>query len=254
MYSTDLAHIHDAGFGAFATHVAPDLARLLRQHDLTGGTIVEMGCGSGAVARYLSECGYDVRGFDISAAMVRLARAKAPRARFRVASLTDARIPRAAAIIAVGEVVTYVPGGMPALRQFFQRAHQALQPGGVLLFDFIESARRRTYPTKTLGGRGWAIAVRAEFEESSQILTRTMATIRRVGHVTRRSRETHYVRIYSRDEVASALESAGFRVTMREAFGRRRLIAGDVAVVARKPERTRKSARAPGQARRSARL
>jgi hypothetical protein len=30
MYSTDLAHIHDAGFGDFANAVAPEIARILR--------------------------------------------------------------------------------------------------------------------------------------------------------------------------------------------------------------------------------
>src|SRR5262245_43033983 len=115
MYSTDLAHVHHTGFNHFADDVAPHIARILSRAGPQAGRIVELGCGGGTLARHLSDHGYDVRGFDISAAMIRLARREAPQARFGVASLTDVRIPPCDAVIAIGEVVTYVPGGLAAL-------------------------------------------------------------------------------------------------------------------------------------------
>jgi len=237
LYSTDLAYIHDAGFGGFARSVAADLVAILARRGIETGLVVEIGCGAGTVARRLADDGYDVLAYDVSPAMVRLARARAPRADCRVASLADAVIPPCAAIVSVGEVVTYVPGGMRVLRRFFARAYASLAPGGVLVFDFIASARGRTYPTKTLSGRDWAIAVRATVDRSARVLTRRMDLARRVAGRWRRSRETHRVRVYGVREMTLALERCGFSVEMRRSFGRRRLIAGDVAVIARKSAR-----------------
>jgi SAM-dependent methyltransferase len=229
LYATDLAYIHDAGFGDFARRAAPELIRLLRAHGIRNGLVVEAGCGSGIVARDLIEAGYDVFGFDQSGAMIRLARRRAPAARFRAASLTDVSIPPCRAVLAVGEIITYVPAGV---RAFFRRVHAALRPGGLFIFDFIESASRRTYPRKTLHGNGWSLVARADLNPSGRILTRRLAMSRRIGHRLRRSHETHRVRIYRREEIAQALRQAGFSVRMRRSYGRYRLLPGNVAVVA----------------------
>jgi SAM-dependent methyltransferase len=267
LYSFDLAYIHDAGFGDFAERAAPEVIRILRRHGIrppaskrghsstrlarpergrgtTGsgraGRIVEVGCGSGTLARRLVDARYGVVGFDISPAMIRLARAKVPEATFRVASLTEARIPQCDAVVAIGEVVTYVPArggvtGLPAaLRTFFSRVHDALEPGGLFIFDFIESGVRRTYPPKCHSGRDWVIAVHAELDRPGQVLTRRMIAIRKVGRQYRRSQEFHLVRIYSRRAVATALADAGFTASMSRSYGRYRLMPGIVAVIAKR--------------------
>lgn len=249
MYSTDLAYIHDAGFNEFAERASPEISRILRRHGIrpSGNTakptrIVEVGCGGGTLARHLVGEGYAVIGFDISPAMLQLARAKVPAAIFRTRSLTDARLPSCAAVVAIGEVIAYVPAGRgielpPALRRFFVRVHDALKPGGLLIFDFIESAARRTYEARTKGGRGWVIAAHAEVDDRGRVLTRRLVTIRRIGRQYRRAQETHRVRIYTRSAVARALAAAGFTASMSRSYGRYRLMAGDVAVIARKQGR-----------------
>ncbi len=248
MYCTDLAYIHDAAFGDFAERVAPEIVSILRRRGIGQSKnppgralpIVEMGCGSGTLARHIVAAGYQVIGFDLSPAMIRLARAKAGRARFRIASLTAARIPRCRAVVAIGEVITYVPATgrgtrLPRpLRDLFSRVHDALPPGGLFIFDFIESGRRRAYPMKSRSGPGWVIATQAELDRPGRVLTRRMVTIRKSGRQYRRSQELHSVRIYSRPAVARALADAGFTARLTRSYGRYRLIAGDVAVVAEK--------------------
>jgi SAM-dependent methyltransferase len=250
VYSAELAYVHDAGFGEFAKRVSPEVIRILRAHNAPPTTrsgratkVVEVGCGSGILARRLATAGYDVLGFDISPAMIALARAKAPGARFRVASLTDAHIPRCHAVVAINEVVTYVPasGAGPllprALQEFFARVYGALVKGGVLIFDFIESGERRTYPVRSRSGRDWVVASQADLDRSGRVLTRRIVAIRNIGRQFRRSQETHVVRIYSRSAVARALADAGFTPHMSQSYGRYRLLPGSVAVIAEKESR-----------------
>jgi SAM-dependent methyltransferase len=237
LYQADLAHIHDAGFGELAARSAPEVLNVLRAHGIRPSRslrprVVEIGCGSGILASRLVEAGYDVMGIDVSPAMIRLARAKAPGARFRVASLVDARLPRASAVVAIGETVSYVPGGIRTLRAFFTRVRRALVPDGVFVFDFIESAERRTFEGRSLAGADWALVASATASRSGRTLTRRMVTFRKSGGAYRRSQETHRVRIYSRDGIARALAAAGFQFTMRRSIGRYRLMTGDVAVIA----------------------
>jgi SAM-dependent methyltransferase len=230
LYSNDLAYIHDAGFAGFATRAAPEVIRILRRRGIRRGRIVDAGCGTGILSRRLVDAGYQVSGFDISPAMIRLARAKVPAAAFRVAPLASARVPPCRAVIAIGEVIAYAS----SVRAFFKRASEALAPGGLFIFDFVESAEHRTYAPKSIGGADWALVVRADVDRAGRMLTRRITTFRKIGGAYRRSREVHRVRIYSRADIARLLAAAGLRATMGRSYGRYRLMAGDVAVVAEK--------------------
>ena len=241
MYSDDLAHIHHLGFTKLARGFAPELLSLLRHYGIRADsratprrttTLVEVGCGSGVLAARLVAAGYGVIGIDQSPAMIRIARATAPGARFRVARLEQARLPKASAVIAVGEIVTYVPGGLAVLQRFFERVRRALRPGGLLVFDFIESAERRTYRRKVFEGDDWKIVLSASTNRAGRMLTRRMTLWRLIDGRYRRSTESHRIRIYARDEMAAALAAAGFRFEMRRTFGRYRLIPGDLIAIA----------------------
>src|SRR5205807_5497057 len=50
VYSTDLAYVHDAGFSDFARRAVPELVKILSRHGIRRGLIVDVGCGSGALA------------------------------------------------------------------------------------------------------------------------------------------------------------------------------------------------------------
>jgi SAM-dependent methyltransferase len=232
LYSDDLAYVHDAGFGDLARRAAPEIVRLLRARGIRRGHLLEIGCGSGIAAQRFVASGYEVTGIDASAAMIRLAREKARGARFRVATVERAKLPACDAVIAVGEIVSYVPGGVPAMRRLFRRVHDALRPGGVFVFDFIESAAGRTFTTKSFGGTDWALAARAAFAPSRRTITRRIVVVRTAGRRVRRAAETHRVRVYTRNDISGALVRAGFLVRMSRSYGAYRLMAGDVAVIA----------------------
>ena len=232
MYSADLAYVHDAAFGDVARRAAPEIVRLLRECGIRRGHVVEVGCGSGIAAACFVARGYTVTGTDVSSAMIRLARANVPGAQFRVASIERLRPPACDAVVAIGEIVDYVAGGLPVLQRFFRRVHAALPPGGVFAFDFIESAAGRAFAARSFGGVDWALAARATFDRPRKRLTRHIVVVRTVGNRVRHATEIHQVRVYDRAQMRRALENAGFSVTISRCYGRYRLMTGDAAVIA----------------------
>jgi SAM-dependent methyltransferase len=229
-YGPDLAYIHDAGFGEFALHSAPGLLSLLRRNGVDHGLVVDLGCGSGIWARQLGFAGYDVLGVDASPAMIRLARAKASRAKFVTGSLAEVALPSCDAVTSVGECLSYAFAGDAsgrALLHFFRRVYRALRPGGVFIFDLAGTELNGHWT-----GDGWAVLVEASRDPERHLLMRHITTFRRVGRRYRRSEETHILRLYEIDPIREALARAGFVSKPLRAFGQVRFRAGHIGLLA----------------------
>lgn len=222
-YRDDLAWIHHAGFSEFARSAAPGVIALLPK-----GLIFDVGCGSGVLARALTDAGFDVLGIDASPAMIELARVHAPDARFEVATFGNAVLPPCAAIVAMGEVLNY--GSLDEVRLFVRNAANALAPGGLLLFDVAERGSYPPHDERRIGGDDWSVIVLKDSD--GERLTRRVLTFRQVDGVTRRDEEVHVLELYLRDELSAILREHGFRVRTRRSYGARRLPVGHVVFVA----------------------
>jgi SAM-dependent methyltransferase len=227
-YAADQAWIHDVRFGDVARAAAALLIARLQAAGLNEGTVVELGCGSGISAELLVQAGYDVVGVDISAAMVELASARVPSARFQVGSLWDADLPAGVvAVTAVGEACNYATdpqAGLAQLRTLFQRVAEALAPGGVLLFDI--STPGRFGPTRVRDvfheHDTWVLHMYGTEADDGSTLTRDITIFREdPGHpgVWRRSDELHKLVLYRSDDVRAALAEAGFTADEQADYG-----------------------------------
>src|SRR5579871_1460154 len=237
-YQNDLAYIHDRGFGAFASGSAPYLLRLLRQHGIRKGLVVDLGCGSGIWARALAASGYHVLGADISPAMIDLARERVPQAQFQESSFVEFRIPVCQAVTALGEVFNYLfdpSNSLRTLRQVFTRIFEALTSNGLLIFDVAEPGRCKGLRQRFFEGDDWTCLVEIRQEVATQQLTRRIVTFRRVGDSYRRHEESHTQQLYSGKRIAAMLRDIGFRVRPMRSYGKYRLSPRVVAFVARKP-------------------
>ena len=217
MYRDDLAYIHHAGFSEFAESAAPGVIAVLRKHGVR--KVVEMGCGSGVLARELTGAGFDVHGFDASPSMIAIARETAPRARFDVARLDEAEIPPCDAIVAMGEVLNY--GTLDGVRRLVASA-----PARLLIFDVAERGSYSAYDERRVGGDDWSVI--AIKESDGTHLTRRVLTFRADG---RRDEEIHHLELYDRTELTALLRAHGYGVTIRRSYGTRRLPKGHAVYV-----------------------
>jgi SAM-dependent methyltransferase len=237
-YGDDLAYVHDTGHGDFARAAAPDLLRRLRAAHPAGGTVVDLGCGSGIWAAELLAAGYDVVGVDASAPLLEIARARAPAARLVHASLWEVALPRCVAVTAIGEVLGYAgdarsgPGGLATL---LGRVRAALEPGGLLLFDIAGPGIVGPEPRRLWrDGQDWVVLSEAVEDAAARELTRRIVVFRRAGDAWRRSDEVHTQHLHAPDEVLAAVRAAGFEAERLEGWGAAVLRPGAYAVAARR--------------------
>jgi SAM-dependent methyltransferase len=153
-YRADLALVHHLGFGFHADDCAPGVLELLAPVRERDGLVVELGCGSGLLTRYLVDAGHRVIATDASPAMLDLARAYATGAQeIRELVLPDDSIPQADAIVSIGHVLSYLPDP-EAIDRALVAIAEALRPGGLLAIDrVISRTPRRCRASRSM--RGW---------------------------------------------------------------------------------------------------
>lgn len=223
-YEDDLAYIHNAGFGAWAEAGAAELLRRLKKRGVTSGRIVELGCGGGISSAILAAAGYDIVGFDLSAAMIAAAQARVPSGEFRCESFLMAKLPPCVAVTAIGEIFNYLfdRANTPArLAKVFARIHAALETRGLLLFD--AAAPGRAGPgaiTRAFReGPDWACMYSVQEDTEKRLLTRNITSFRKVGEHYRRDEAMHRLRLYAPAELRAMLTEQGFRVQVFKTYG-----------------------------------
>ena len=176
--------------------------------------MVDLGSGSGILARLVTDAGFDVLGFDISDDMVRLASAHAPRPGSSEAPLLDADIPPCVAVTAVGEILNYafdprtdldrLAGVLPAgagrrSRRAGSSSSTSPAPAGPVPPVAGRRSSRPTvdHPVGRRGGRGP--------DGPSLVRQLTLVTADGAHHD-----ETHVLRLYRPDDVEALLAAAGF--------------------------------------------
>jgi SAM-dependent methyltransferase len=235
-YGRDLALIHHRGFGFHADACAPGLLHLLEPVRDRGGLVLELGCGSGLLTRYLVDAGHRVIATDASPAMLDLARDTAPGADVRLLVLPDDPLPDADAVVGVGHVLNYLPDA-GAIERGLVAAARAVRPGGVLAIDLcdLEWARTRA-GERPIGwvGDDWALITEFSIPAPDRFVRRMATFVRQEDGSWRRGDERHENILVDTARVPEILAQAGVEAAVEPSFGREELPAGLVAIVGRR--------------------
>lgn len=239
-YQEDLAYVHDTGYGHVARNAANTLLEQLKKQQILKGLIIDLGCGSGIMAKTLTEQAYEVLGIDYSTALIEIARKQAPKAQFKVGSFLEVDFPSCQAVTAIGEVFNYLfdeRNTDQLLIQVFQKVFAALTPGGIFLFDLIEPGLQGGISNvkRLIEQEEWTMFLDYTEDEKLQTLERKITLFRKIGETYRKSKELHCLRLYHRNVIKKMLEDVGFSVSLIEQYGELPLRNKNVGFVAIKP-------------------
>lgn len=236
-YGDGLAAAHDAGFGFVAEAAAGELLDRLGDAGFRSGLVVDLGCGSGILAERLTAAGFGVLGVDVSAAMLTIARRRAPAARFVQGLALDTEIPACVAVVAVGEVLGYAAdprAGAESLGPLFARIAAALHPSGIVLCDLAGPGRAGPDPVpRWVEHDGRVVCSLAVEDDDGTVLTRRIVLFERAGDAWRRTDETHHLAVVPPERVLAAMRAAGLSAVQTPGYGDLVLPEGWAAFAAR---------------------
>jgi SAM-dependent methyltransferase len=237
-YRRDLALVHHRGFGFHADGCAPDLIELLAPVREREGLVLEIGCGSGLLTRYLVDAGFRVLATDASPPMLELARETAPGAEeFARLTLPDDPVPEADAIVGIGHPLCYLPS-LDAIERALSAMARALRPGGLMatdLEDFEWAEARADQHEQTRVAEDWAIITRYSAPARDAFVRDMTIFVRNDDGTWRRDDERHENVLLDVRALPSLLARDGVDAVVQRSFGAWELPAGLYALVARKP-------------------
>ncbi|MEO3772969.1 class I SAM-dependent methyltransferase [Micromonospora sp. B9E7] len=122
-----------------------------------GGSVADVGCGTGRITAYLHTLGVDAFGIDLSPGMIGVARRDHPGLRFEVGSMTDLDLAdgSVAGLIAWYSLI-HIPDDQ--LGTVFAHFRRVVRPGGPLLLGF-HVGDETTLKTQGYGGHPMKVNV-----------------------------------------------------------------------------------------------
>jgi SAM-dependent methyltransferase len=233
-YRPDLALVHHLGFGFHADMCAPGILKLLEPVLERQGTVLEFGCGSGLLTRYLVDAGHRVVATDASPAMLKLARETAPgAAAFELLVLPDDPVPAADAIVGIGHPLSYLPDE-DSLDRGLAALAEALNPGGLLVTDLcdIEWGRaRQDIPSNGRVGEDWAIVTLWSVPTPDRFVRDMTTFLRNEDGTWRRDDEHHDNVLIEVSRVPALLAEHGVDAVVGDSFGDEELPVGLKTIV-----------------------
>ncbi len=113
--------------------------KYLRENQITG--VVEIGCGTGNLAKRLHEAGYEYLGIDLFDEMLKIAQKTAPLAKFRQADARSFELEeKQDCVILTGRSISYLTTNNDLINTFNCIA-ESLKQGGLLMFDAIDASK-----------------------------------------------------------------------------------------------------------------
>ena len=216
------------------------LIGLLKEHQVSEGLVLELGCGTGRITRLLSQAGYDMIGVDSSEEMLQIARQTQwnqtegegadvgqdqPDILYLLQDMREFELyGTVKAVVCVCDSLNYILEEEELLT-VFRLVNNYLDPGGVFIFDM-----NTLYKYREILGENTICENRKEgsfiwenfYDEETQTNQYDLTLFIRESHdLYRKYEETHVQRGYELHKVQELLEEAGMEfVVGYDAFTR----------------------------------
>ena len=200
------------------------LSELFKEHGVENGLLLDLGCGTGKLTRFLSEKGYDMIGVDYSYEMLDIAKEQSEDKILYL--LQDMRgfelYGTVRGIYSACDCVNYILEEED-LREVFALANNYLDPGGLFVFDintpykYYELLGENTFAENREEG---SFIWENYFDEEEGINEYDLTLYIKDGDGRfQRFEETHFQRCYELETIQRLLEEAGLEfVGMYDAY------------------------------------
>ena len=194
---------------------AEDYGRIMKEHGIQDGIVLDLGCGTGSLTLRLAEKGYDMIGVDYSMDMLEIAREKSEGKDILYLE-QDMRefelYGTVGAVLCVCDSINYILEP-EEVEEVFSLVDNYLDPQGLFIFDFNTDYKYQ----EIIGER--VIAEDREnmsfiwdnyYDEESRINEYALSIfVQEKDDLYRKYQELHYQRGYSLEEMKEYLEKAG---------------------------------------------
>ena len=210
----DFAPFYDLYWGDwYLDDCREGLAELVLPRIPAGGRVLDLCCGTGQLARWLTACGFEVTGLDASEPMLECARRNAPKAELVCGDARSFRFDRPFdAVISTFDSVNHF-ATLDEVRAVFANVRAALEPGGLFVFDvntqsgFLDAADE-SYITDEDGGP--VCVVRASYDVKKGVGVSKVTGFLPEGELWRRVDFEIPEYHYPVKDLRKALREAGF--------------------------------------------
>jgi SAM-dependent methyltransferase len=241
----ELAAVYEAMYQSFIDYQEEYILYrdVLEKYEKT--EVLELGCGTGNLASYFIDNGFDYIGLDLSKEMLTLARTKTPAAHFMEGDMRSFKLEKAVqSVIITARTINYMLTNAD-LNNTFSNIYQQLEMGGILCFDFIDANQfvplmaqadeivhtAHVHGTTYIRKSKWNL----RFDHGMDFHWDSSYYKEEAGNLTVIGQDHAAVRAFTRDELTIFLELQGFKV--QEMMARGTYAFPTYVVVAEKPSK-----------------
>ena len=221
----NFAWLYDKEFVEYAKAIFPVLKDIAGDKLPDGARVLDLCCGTGQLAKVLTEKDYKITGIDGSAEMLRYARINAPEAEFINEDARTFKLPSVYdAVFSTFDSLNHILKVSELLRTF-KNTYKCLVSGGIFIFDlnterlFMTHWKNMNIVRETLD---YFYAVHSDYDPVKRRASWQCTAFRRKARGWQRSDVFLEETFYPNKEVKSLLKRAGFTNIKTHAASRER--------------------------------
>ncbi|MCA9904316.1 MAG: class I SAM-dependent methyltransferase [Anaerolineae bacterium] len=220
-YYSLLAPIYERiGLADFAAEMTPQIIQYAQQHDWTGRSIADLGCGTGAASRWLTNHGYVTTAIDHSEEMLATARRLQPTGGLSLSyekrDLRELANYHGSFDLVLAFDVINECSSLRELEPVFQGISTILEPGKLFVFDVYTIqglTKHGAHPERLIfEDPSLMVMTRTDYDYDRQICAINYLAFHRDGELWRRFDCERVLRGYPIQALATLLQRTGFTV------------------------------------------